>query len=245
METVLKQIEKKKKELDKRRPLDPSHLKNIQDWFKVELTYSSNSLEGNTLTKSETAIVIEKGITIRGKTITEHLEATNLAYALDFIKKLATKKEPLTLVEIKQMHALILRGIDDKHAGVWRTVLVKVAGSDVEFTSPEKLIDATEAFEKWLHRAQEVTPQKAADAHFKFVSIHPFIEGNGRIARLLMNFILIKNGYPPAIISPEERLEYINALEKGQKEGNLKPFYSVIYQAINKSLDIYLEMTQS
>lgn len=245
MNVTLEQIDNKKKLLDARRPLEAAHLKNIEDWFKVELTYSSNALEGNTLTKSETAIVIEKGITVRGKSMVEHLEAKNLAYALDFVKELAVTKSSLSLATIKELHALILKNIDDKHAGRWRTVHVKVAGSDVTFPGPEKLIDETEQFEQWLTAAQEHPVKKAADAHFKFVTIHPFIDGNGRTARLLMNLILIQHGYPPAIIDPKDRADYIDALEKGQKEGTLTPFYNVIYQAVDKSLDIYLQMTQS
>ena len=245
MNRALEQIDKKKKILDTRRPLDSAHLKNIENWFKVELTYSSNALEGNTLTKSETAIVIEKGMTVRGKSMVEHLEAKNLAYALDFIKDLAQNKTSFTLIDIKNLHALILKNIDDKHAGVWRKVSVRVAGSDVVFPSPEKLIDEAELFEKWLLHSNEHPVKKAADAHFKFVSIHPFIDGNGRTARLIMNLILIQHGYPPAIIDPTERADYIDALEKGQKKGTLTPFYTLIYKAVDKSLDIYLEMTQS
>lgn len=233
----------KKQKLDKYRPLPPALVKNLEDWFRVELTYNSNAIEGNTLTRSETALVVEKGITVDGKTLTEHLEAINTAAALDFIKEFVSKKrENITEKEVLEIHSLILRKIDDENAGRYRSVAVRIAGVPVVLPNPLKVPILMKDFFQWLHGKNKDHPVKiASDAHLRFVTIHPFADGNGRTARLLLNLLLLQRGYPPALLRKEERKTYIDSIAKAQLEGNNDDYYQVICKAVNRSIDIYLE----
>lgn len=242
LETLLKKVTAKKEQIDRHRPLEKALLKNLYDWLKVELTYSSNAIEGNTLTKSETALVVEKGLTIGGKSLREHLEAINHAEAFDYILSLAHKtKDDISLKTIKEIHWLILRKIDDQNAGKLRTINVKVAGSDFNFPEAIHVLDLMENFINWLHSTQEHPVLIAADAHLKLVTIHPFVDVNGRTARLVMNLLLIQAGYPPTIIKPENRKEYIDSLILAQTQTDPNPFYCFIINAVNESLDMYLK----
>ena len=236
----------KKEKLDNLRPLPPELVKNLSEWFTIELTYNSNAIEGNTLSKSETAMVVQKGLTIGGKTVTEHLEAINHAFALDFIRELAQKShKDITLSDILDIHRLVLKGIDDKNAGTFRTFQVSIAVSDITLPNPLKLPDLMIEFIDWLHSVDEFSVAIAADAHFKLVAIHPFVDGNGRTARLVMNLLLLQVGYPPAVVPIEERKVYIDAIAEGEKTGDLTDFYVLIYQAVNVSLDKYLSAAQA
>lgn len=243
MKDLLKKIDQKKSQLDALRPLPQELVKNLEQWFDIEQTYTSNALEGNTLTRSETAMVIEKGLTIGGKSIKDHLEARNLFYALDFIKGLANQKN-ISLKDILDIHNLILKGIDDKNAGIFRKVAVKISGSDVKLSDPSHLETDMNSFLKWLNSNQEHPVTKAAEAHLEFVTIHPFIDGNGRTARILMNLLLMQYGYPPAIIHPIDRKEYIDSLERAQLTGDTSDFYYLIYKMVDQSLNQYLEAAQ-
>jgi len=243
MQDLLKQLTIKKQKLDAFRPLPKELVKNLNEWFKVELTYTSNAIEGNTLSRIETALVVEKGITVEGKTLREHLEAINHAQALEFIKSLAKKKrEEITEDDILDIHRLILAKIDDSNAGRYRTVNVRIAGSRVILPNSAKIPKLMKDFIGWLHQKNTDHPvQIASDSHFKFVSIHPFIDGNGRCARLLMNLLLIQEGYPTALIRKEDRKRYINSIEKGQLGGSLSDYYQIIYEAVNRSFNIYFQ----
>ncbi len=239
----LSQLTTKKQELDKARPLPPELVKNLDEWFKIELTYTSNAIEGNTLSRAETALVVEKGITVEGKTLQEYLEAVNHAEALTFIKSLVGKKR----TEIKQsdildIHCLILAKIDMDNAGRYRRVPVRIAGSTVIMPNPVKVPELMEQFIDWLHSLLDLHPVTiSAEAHYRLVTIHPFADGNGRTARLLMNLLLMQGGYPPAIIRKEDRSKYIDSLEKTQLGGSLEDFIELIYESEERSLDIYLE----
>ncbi|MBN8828882.1 MAG: Fic family protein [Sphingobacteriia bacterium] len=237
-----KELDNKKKQIDSFRPLNFDLINNLEKWFKVELTYTSNAIEGNTLTRKETAVVVEKGLTIGGKSLIEHLEAINHAKALDLIHSLSESKKTIKEHEILSIHYAILKGIDDHNAGKYRNVAVRISGSSVVMPAAHKINNLMEEFINWLNNeGNNIHPvEKAALAHYKLVSIHPFTDGNGRTARLLMNLILIQNGYPPAIINNKYRLEYINALEKAQLGGNLKDYLNIIINAVDKSLEIYL-----
>lgn len=241
MENKLKIIDQKKQKLDTYRPLPPELVENLEQWFDVEQTYSSNAIEGNTLTRRETAMVVEKGLTIGGKSLKDHLEARNLFFAIDFVRHLAEKQKSFSNKDILDIHQLILKGIDDKNAGKFRLVPVMISGSSVKLADPVKIPELMDEFIEWLPKTDEHPVKKAADAHLKFVTIHPFIDGNGRAARLLMNLILMQHGYPPAIIRPEDRKEYIDALEKAQLTGDASDFYNIIYDAVERSLDEYLD----
>lgn len=242
MENQLLRIDEKKKKLDSFRPLPQALVKNLDEWFKIALTYSSNAIEGNTLSHSETALVIEKGITIGGKTITEHLEAINHGKAIDFIKELAQKKrEVLCLDDILSIHRIILKGIDPMHAGIFRTVAIRILGSDNIFPNYLNVPILMTEFMLWLSTTQDHPVKIAAMAHFKLVSIHPFVDGNGRTARLLMNLLLLQQGYPLAIIKKEDRKSYINSLELASNTNDLSVFNAIIFNAVEDGLDSYLE----
>lgn len=237
---MLEKITKLKSQLDDHRPFSQDIIDNLEKWFEVELTYSSNAIEGNTLTRSETALVIEKGITVGGKPMKDHLEALNHRDALISMRKMINNKS-ITISDILYLHKLILKGIDDTNAGSIRQVPVRISGSTVVLPNPLKVPDLLEEFYNWLNVSQDHPVFKAAAAHYKFVTIHPFVDGNGRTGRLLMNLILMRSGYPPAIILPKDRLKYIKSLERAQLGGSLDDYLNVIYKAVLRSLNIYLK----
>jgi len=242
MDDILKQLQSKKEKIDIHKSLTSELLKNLEEWFRIELTYTSNAIEGNTLTKQETALIVEKGITVEGKSLTEHQEAINHAQAFDYIKTLVVKKrEELSQGDVLDIHRIILNKTDDVNKGKYRTVVVRLKGSETILPNALKVPMLMEEFITQLQTDLSNPIKVAMDAHFKLVSIHPFIDGNGRTARLLMNLLLMQTGYPPAIIRKEDRSAYINSLEKGQTKGNLEDYYSLILKAIDRSLDVYLE----
>jgi len=239
-------LTRKKQQLDGGRPLPPELVRNLDDWFTVELTYTSNAIEGNTLTRRETAVVIEKGLTVGGKSLKEHLEATNHAHALDLVRSLIKKKPSrLTANDVLAIHDIILKGLDDDNAGHYRSVPVRMSGSAVVMPNPCKVPDLMDNFQLWLAGKHNVHPVAfAGEAHYRLVTIHPFVDGNGRTARLLMNLLLLMYGYPPAIIRKRDRLAYIAALEKAQLGGSKEAYETIIARAVDRSLDIYLNATR-
>lgn len=236
----------KKKKLDAFKPRPDEERASIQEWLDVEYTYTSNWIEGNTLTRQETALVLEKGITIEGKTIREHLEATNHQKAINFIRSIARKgHQYITENDIKSIHKLILTGIEDRWAGVYRQSQVFIRGAATEPPPPREVPWRMKKLIEWLGSIQGEHPGKiAADAHFRFVEIHPFIDGNGRTARLLMNLVLLGHGYPVAIIKTEERQAYMKAIEGGILTGSLENFYAVIVGAVDRSLDAWIAVAR-
>lgn len=247
MNDRLMELTKKKKELDKLQPLPKALLKSLEEWLRVELTYSSNAIEGNSLSRLETAEVIERGVSavISGKSLQDQLEAVNHARAVEFINELAVKRrshQHITKEDVLAIHKIILTGIQDRAAGKYRTSEVFIRGSDAEFPLPHTIPNHIKDFFRWLEGQQSEHPVRvAANAHFKYVSIHPFIDGNGRVVRLLMNLILLINGYPISIIRNEDRTAYLKTFDVARKENNMEPFYAVVEEAVNRSLDIYLK----
>ena len=234
-----------KKLIDRAGEMPEALARNLHEWFRVELTYTSNALEGNTLTRRETAMVVEKGITVGGKSLVEHLEATSHAQAFDWIAEKSRKPlKNFTENDLLALHKMILSGIDNQNAGFYRNVPVRLSGSRTVLPNPRKVPDLMSAFHQWLQSSQDIHPvDLAAEAHYRLVTIHPFVDGNGRTARLLMNFILLCHGYPPAIIRKSERGKYLDALEKAQTGGALEDYLHLIYRAVNRSLEIYVEAT--
>ncbi len=243
---IFGKLTKKKQKLDKYRPLLGETIQSLEDWIKVELTYSSNAIEGNTLTRAETAEVLEKGVAavIKGKPLKDQLEAINHAKAVEFIKELAKQKKShqfVTEEDILTIHKMILSGIDDTWAGKYRKSEVFIRGATIEFPAAQKVPYHMLEFGDWLEGSPGEHPVKvAADAHFKLVTIHPFVDGNGRTARLLMNLVLLINGYPTAIIRNEDRIEYLEAVNRGQTQNDLGPLYDNIAKAVGRSLDAYI-----
>ncbi len=251
MKNLFNNLTKKKQKLDSLLPLRKEVLIEIEDWLKIELTYSSNAIEGNTLTRKETAEVLEKGITavISGKPLKDQIEAINHAKAIDFVKDLAKRKKDHTEIkeeEINNIHRIILTGIDDQWAGRYRETEVFIKGSNVELPQPIKIPYLMNEFIQWLSSQGKAHPAKvAADAHYKLVSIHPYIDGNGRTARLLMNSILIINGYPMVIIRNEERIQYLDSLEEAQLKGKFDSYYHLIKVSVDRSLEAYINAASS
>jgi Fic family protein len=242
-----KRIEAKLSQLKALRSLKPKSQGSLEAWFDIELTYSSNAIEGNTLTRIETAEVIEKGInvSIPGKPLKDLLEARNHQEALLYVKGLASKLKSHQFIresELLTIHKTILKGIDDNWAGRYRQSEVFVKGSRTAFPYPEKVPFLMSEFYAWLNVTQGESPVKiAADAHYKFVTIHPFVDGNGRVARLLMNLVLAIHSYPMAVIKNEERSKYLSSLEKVQTTNDIDNFYHIVNNAVEKSLDAYIK----
>ncbi len=240
---ILKRITEKKQRFDKLKPLHKDLEKNLYNWTRIALTYTSNAIEGNTLSHQDTALVVEENLTIGGKTVTEHLEAINHAQAIDLITQLSKEKArtELTTDDILAIHKCILKNIDDTNAGSFRQCSVRIMGSHVPRPNYLKVPELIEEFITWLTTTEEHPAQIAANAHLKFVYIHPFTDGNGRTARLLMNLLLLQDGYPLTIIEKETREAYINSIEKALSQDQPDAYHQVIFEAIEKSLDLYLE----
>ena len=239
----LNKLSKKKALLDHSRPLADALLRNLEDWFRVELTYTSNAIEGNTLSRRETALVVEKGLTVGGKSLIEHLQASNHARALDWIKtQIDRQPQQINEQDILLIHELVLKGIDDLNAGHYRQLAVRISGSKFVLPNPKRVPDLMIEFIAWLKKAKKLhAVDLAAEAHYRLVSIQPFLDGNGQTARLLMNLLLLMNGYPAAIIHPEDRLKYLSSLEQVHLSGSKEDYYNLIYKAVDRSLEIYLK----
>ena len=245
LDNLLKEIDAKKAVIDAVRPLSQVISSKLKEYLDIEWTYNSNAIEGNTMTLSETMLILKEGLTISGKSMREHLEVTNHKNAIDYLSELLTKVEPITQQDIKQIHALILEGIKNEYAGRYRDVEVFISGSTYEPPKSEKLDSLMLGFSKWLVDRQEKKDLHpvlfSAQAHYKLVEIHPFIDGNGRTSRLLMNLILMKYGFPIAIIECEsiKRQEYYQAIRMANKD-DLLQFEILIAEAVNATADKYI-----
>lgn len=242
---MFEQVNILKQELDVKRPLPSNLVRNLREVIRIEWTYNSNAIEGNTLSLLETKMVIEEGLTIGGKRLAEHLEAVNHAEAIDFVEQLVSDQEILTERLLKQIHYLVLKNVDDQNAGKYRDHNVEISGSIHKPTHHLKIQDAMDELFAWYGQECSVLHpvELAARFHFQFVYIHPFADGNGRTARLLMNLILMQNGYPPAIIKvqPEQRMRYYETLETASVHDNVVPFVELIRDCVEESLQRYLK----
>ena len=245
LEELLKQIDQKKAKIDQARPLPKIIVDKLSEYFIVEWTYTSNAIEGNSLSRVETLCVLKDGITIGGKPLKDHLEAINHKKAIDHINEIFTKVEPTTERDVKYLHSLVLREINDRYAGRYRDDDVIIVGSKYTPPLPDKVPSLMQDFSKWLVDRQKLKDlhvvEFAAMAHYKLVKIHPFIDGNGRTSRLLMNLILMKYGYPIAVIDCEKeaRMIYYNAIRQAD-EGNAEPFKVLIAKYVNETADKYV-----
>jgi len=239
-------LDKQKERLSSLRPLSKDILQQLHQWLDVELTYNSNAIEGNTLTRNETALILEQGLTIKGKSFNEHLEAINHKDALDYLRKLLdAKKYEVTHNDVKHIHYLILEKIDTQNAGNYRNVPIRITGSEHIFPNPMKVSVLMTQFLYDFHTKWKLHPVlMAIKAHFELVHIHPFIDGNGRTARLLMNLILMQSGFPATVISKRDRNKYINALEIAHTEGNLDSFINFVIDSIEKSFNQYFQIIE-
>lgn len=240
--TYFDKVDELNNKLNSKRPFSKETLKSLRNSINIEWTYNSNGIEGNTLTLRETQIVLE-GITVGGKTLREHLEAINHEKAIEYIEDLVKEKNPVTEWNIKNIHQLVLKEIDDKNAGKYRSENVAIMGAT--HTPPDHLI-VPELMEKLILNYQKWNKYhpiiKAAIIHGELVKIHPFIDGNGRTSRLVMNLSLMNSGYLPVIIKKENRLEYYNALDKAHTTGDYTDFVKLVtnleIEMINKYLNL-------
>jgi Fic family protein len=214
--------------LDSFRPLPATVVEELQKFYTVSLTYNSNAIEGNTLTQSETEIVLSQGVTVGGKTLVEHLEVIGHRDAMAYMEELAAFGSPLGEREVKDLHSLIMRPVDQAtghhEAGLYRSLDVRAAGTGTIYPAHYQLSELMNEFGTWLssEAARKLHPvELASQAHFRFVSIHPFRDGNGRTARLLMNLCLLRAGYPITVITNARRAQYIEALVLGQSQSQL------------------------
>jgi Fic family protein len=238
-----RRIAEKKKQLDAYRPLDLGIVRRLHEDFRVEATYHSNAIEGNTLTLAETEMVLEYGLTIGGHPLREHLEVTNHAKAYDTLERLANTS--IDLETVLFLHRLVKAQIDED-AGQLRTGPVHIRGAS--FTPPpaKDLPLYLAQWTRWLHSDQALSYDpvtRAAVAHHDFESLHPFFDGNGRVGRLLLNIMLLQDGYPPALILRDWRQRYIQALQQASA-GDYQAIIDLVGQAVELSLDRYLQACQ-
>lgn len=242
----LEQLDKLKGWLDSFRPFPPAVVAELKKLYDVRFTYHSNAIEGNTLTQSETEMVLEHGVTIGGKTLAEHLEVIGHKEAIDYIEELAAQNTAISEREIKDLHSLIMRGVDRDEAGRYRTLDVRAAGTEHVYPPHYQLQDLMTGFVEWLNSvaANQLHPvEYATEAHYRFVSIHPFRDGNGRAGRLLMNLILLKHGYPIAVITNQRRKKYIDALVYAQEHhDDSSRLLELVADANRESLIEYLRI---
>ncbi|MFA7272571.1 MAG: Fic family protein [Crocinitomicaceae bacterium] len=243
LEKILQDIDQLKSELDKLRAYDSYR---IAQALELEYTFESNRIEGNTLTLRETDLVINEGLTISGKTMREHLEAINHKDAIDYVKDLVVRRIPINEREVLTIHNLILRGILPENAGVYRKVQVMIQGSAHVPPQPFLVPKQMEEYFDWfqINKDQLHPVILAAEMHERLVTIHPFIDGNGRTSRLIMNMILLKNGYVIANIKGDNqnRFSYYEALEKVQTDKSKDAFHLLVAKVEKECLERYLSI---
>ncbi len=229
-------------ELDQLRPLPPEAVRNLREKFEVDMTYHSNAIEGNRLSLRETWLVLRKGITIRGKTMNEHLEATNHVEAIVLLEKMADNNKTITETDVLNLHALILDKIDPQNAGFYRHEQVFIQGSDIQLPKWKQVPELMKPIYAELNDKKKGLEAiySAVKIHYDTVRVHPFVDGNGRLSRLLMNLRLMRAGFPPTILRREERRAYYSALDKADKD-DFRPLAMLIGKDVEKSLDLYLE----
>lgn len=239
---LLARLDLKKAQLDALRPLPATAIARLKEQITVEWIYNSNAIEGSTLTLRETQLILETGLTIGGKSLREHFEVINHKDAIEYVESLAGQDTPLSAFHVRQIHKLVLLRIDDENAGQYRHTQVRIAGAQhippEAWEVPQRMRD----WESWLHQAeQELHPVVlAAQAHHRLVAIHPFIDGNGRTARLMMNLILFRYGYPPTVILRANRRQYYQVLLQADT-GRIGPLANFVGKAVERSLTLYLE----
>jgi len=238
---LLLRIDEGKRLINKYRPLPRSIIDRLHSQLTIEWTYNSNAIEGNTLTLKETRMVLEDGLTIGKKPFKDHLEAINHKECILFVEELAKKNKKLTEQNIKEIHAIILKEIDPQYAGRYRDIQVRITGSSHTPPDPVHLHELMQVFTKNRLKNTKLHPVvQSALAHFDLVTIHPFVDGNGRTARLLMNLILLKHGYFPAIILKNDRQKYYDVLEKG-RNNKIEDFIFFICRTLERTIYLYFE----
>lgn len=241
MKVLLSTIAAKKQQLDKLRPMSIAALAGLQKSYDVELTFTSNAIEGNTLTLRETAELIEHGITVGGKPLRDHLEAVDHYNAVLLMRELAAQTTPINETTVCELHRRIVARSQPDIGGFYSTLPRRIAGSPVVFPNPAKIPQLMKTFGDSLTVIQPL-PEDSFAAHFRLVAIHPFADGNGRTARLLMNLLLLRQGYPPVAVHPQDRISYLDALEHASMRDDLVPFQTFMHQRLGDTLTEYLKV---
>lgn len=241
-ESLLSQIDRKKVELDSRRPLTAGEFARLNEEFIVEYTYNSNAIEGNTLTLRETDLVL-RGLTIDSKPLKDHMEAVGHKEAFDFVSELVKDNVPISEGIIKQIHYLVLADKREDR-GVYRRVPVRIMGAQHEPVQPYLIEPKMEQLLYDFAASTEHIVTKLARFHIEFEGIHPFIDGNGRTGRLLVNLELMKSGFPPIDIKFTDRIAYYNAFDEYYVKHNLSLMENLFAGYVNARLDMYLDMLQ-
>jgi len=238
---VRRRVVKKKEVLDAARPIPVYVLDRLRDDFAVEWTYNSNSIEGNTLSLAETKMVLEDGITIGGKSLREHFEVVNHQKAIAFLESLIGSADSIEVIDVLSLHRLVLANIMDDFAGRYRPGMVRIVGANFVPPNARKVPDMIGELLAYVNANPDgydlVT--LATLFHHRFVWIHPFNDGNGRTVRLAFNLLLMRAGYPPAVILSTDRKKYIAALNAANK-GSYDKLLLLMYQAVERSLNIYI-----
>jgi len=242
-QSLFERIDEKLEILNSHRPLSSIVVSKLKEQFAVEMTYNSNAIEGNRLTLKETYLVIGEGMTVKGKSLKDHLEAKNHFEAIQFLYELIEHEKRHTISErlVRSLQQLIVKESDPSIAGSYRTGSVMISGSKHRPPDSTDVPILMSELIKWVQsKSKDVHPiERAATFHHKIAHIHPFFDGNGRTARLAMNVLLMQNGYPLVIILKNDRKKYYDVLEKADK-GKLEPLIKFVAQAVEKSLNIYL-----
>ena len=241
-ESILAQIDRKKAELDGRRPLTEGEVERLNEEFIVEYTYNSNAIEGNTLTLRETDLVL-RGLTIDRKPLKDHMEAVGHKEAFDYVRELVSNDMPISERVIKEIHYLVLADKKDDR-GVYRRVPVRIMGAQHEPVQPYLIQPKMEQLLRDFSESTEHIVTKLARFHIEFEGIHPFIDGNGRTGRLLVNLELMKAGFPPIDIKFTDRIKYYDAFDEYHVKHNLSAMENLFAGYINSQLDKYLKILQ-
>lgn len=240
----LELIDAEKTALELARPLPKNTIASLREKLALDWTYHSNAIEGNTLTLRETKVVLE-GITVGGKSIREHCEAINHRDAIFYIEEIVSNADPLNEWLIKNLHGLVLANISNDDAGRYRRQNVVIAGARTIPPDHLHLNDEMRQLMEWYQSeeaAQLHVIERATELHTRFVKIHPFEDGNGRTGRLLLNFELMREGYPPAVIKKEDRLAYYDALEVACLDNDYSLITELVADAAQDSLAIYVDV---
>lgn len=241
-ESILLQIDRKKKELDSKRPLTEGEVARLNEEFIIEYTYNSNAIEGNTLTLRETDFVL-RGLTIDQKPLKDHMEAIGHKEAFDYVCELVKDGVPISESVIKQIHYLVLADKKEDR-GVYRRVPVRIMGAQHEPVQPYLIEPKMQQLLSEFASSTEHIVTKLARFHIEFEGIHPFIDGNGRTGRLLVNLELMKAGYPPIDIKFTDRIAYYNSFDEYHVKHNLSSMENLFAGYINSGLDMYLKILQ-
>lgn len=235
LQALLQKADSYRQKISSARPLAKEELKSLDQYFRIGFTYSSNALEGNTLTLSETKILLEDGITVGGRPLRDCYEAVGHGAAYDFMLELARQPDlKITEDSIRKLHRLFYQKVDADQAGLYRTVQVYISGTEYVPPSPEDVPQLMRHLEDQIRSSRPALHpiELAAMAHKRLVDIHPFVDGNGRTARLLMNLILVNAGYGVVSVPPIRRNDYIDALSASRRLYDMEPFSTLIAECV-------------